>query len=361
MRMRNHWMALVFPLALAACGGADPSAAPGAGNPGNAASSNPGAPQEDMGAVLATVGSVNVYEKEFQQVAARKTPANGDTLSPEEKKDILDKLIEEKALYQEAKAKGVDMDPKVQKVMINTLLRQEVYSGVRNSDFTQDELKAYFDAHQDDFVVPEKVQIKRIFVRVSDERSDADAKKLADDIHKEVIKDPSKFGDIAAEKSEDPYRRRSGDLGFVGKDGKPGIDPAVVEKAFTMNVGDISDAFNAGGGYNIVLVANKRDRVERTFEQMRGSVLRKVKNDKYKDLYDKYVAEVVSRYTVTRDDAALEKIKLETAHRPGPMGGPMGMGPGMMGDEMGGPAADGPGEAEEPAPPPQMPVAPGGE
>lgn len=360
MRIRNRWLALVIPLALTvACGGTEAEVPPAGTAPG-AAPGVAGAEQQDMGAVLATVGDVKVYEKEYQQVAARKTPASGTALSPAEKKEILDKLIEEKALYQEAKKKGVDQDPKVQKVMINTLLRQDVYSGVRNSDFTQEELKAYFDAHKDEFVVPEKVQIKRIFIRVSDDRPDADALKLAEEIHKEVLKDPAKFGDIAAEKSEDPYRRRSGDLGFVGKDGKPGIDPAVVDRAFTMNVGDITAPFSAGGGYNIVLVANKRERVERTFEQMRGSVLRKVKNEKYKDLYDKYVAEVVGKYTVTRDDAALETIKLEAVHRPGPMGGPLpGIGgPGGMGDEMGVPAADGPGEGEEEAP---IPPGPGGE
>ncbi len=345
MLVRNYWMSLVFPLALAACGGPD-AAAPVAAPTGGPATGASAAPQEDMGTVLATVGDVKVYSKEYEQVAQRKTPANGDTLSPEERKDILQKLIEEKALYQEAKTRGVDNDPKVQKVMINTLLRQEVYSGVRNSDFTQEELQAYFDAHKDEFVVPEKVQIKRIFVRVGPDRADADAKGLAQQIYKDVTKDPAKFGDIAAEKSEDPYRRRSGDLGFVGRDGKPGIDTSVVDKAFGMNVGDISEPFEGGGGYNIVLVANKRERVERTFEQMRGSVLRKVKNEKYKDLYEKYVNDVVAKYAVTKDDAALEAVKVETPrHMGGPMGGPPmpGMrGPGELGDELGTPSAEGP-------------------
>jgi peptidyl-prolyl cis-trans isomerase C len=353
MRVRNHWMFLVFPLAIAACTG--PQATTPATTPDGAPAVGASAvPQEDMGTVLATVGDVKVYSKEYEQVAQRKTPANGESLSPEEKKDILQKLIEEKALYQEAKKRGVDNDPKVQKVMINTLLRQEVYSGVRNSDFTQEELQAYFEAHKDEFVVPEKVQIKRIFIRVGPDRADADAKALAQQIYKDVTKDPAKFGDIAAEKSEDPYRRRSGDLGFVGKDGKPGIDASVVDKAFGMNVGDISEPFEGGGGYNIVLVANKRERVERTFEQMRGSVLRKVKNEKYKDLYEKYVADVTGKYAITKDDAALEALKVETPrHMGGPVGGPPmpGMrGPGEL-DDLSPPSAEGP-EGMEPGPGP---------
>jgi peptidyl-prolyl cis-trans isomerase C len=342
MRFSKFVLALVVPLALSACNGGE-GAGGASGGSASSGSGSVAAPAEDQGAVLATVGDVKVYEKEFQAAAARKTPANGETLTVDEKKEVLQKLVEEKALYQEAKKKGVDQDPKVQKVMINTLLRQEVYAGVRNSDFTQEELRAYFDAHRDEFVVPEKVQIKRIFIRVSEERTDADAKALADDLRGKVAKDPSKFADVASEHSEDPYRRRGGDLGFVGKDGKPGIDQAVVDKAFTMKVGEVSEVFQAGGGYNIVTVANKRDRVERTFEQMRGSVLRKVKNERYRELYEKYVAEVSKSYPATIDDAALAKVEVEAARRvPGPgAGGPIGIRTpgeeGLEGGEMDGP------------------------
>src|SRR5688572_236516 len=77
--------------------------------------------QADIGEVLATVNGVQIGSKEFEQAAARKTPANGESLSIEEKKEVLDGLVEEKLLYAEALRKGLDKDPKVQKVMVNTL------------------------------------------------------------------------------------------------------------------------------------------------------------------------------------------------------------------------------------------------
>ena len=80
--------------------------------------------------------------------------------------------------------------------------------------------------------------------------------------------------------SEDPYRRRGGDVGFVPKTGKPGLDPEIVDKAFAMEVEQVSEPFKTNEGYNVIYIANKRDRVERTFQQMKGSVLRKVKNEK---------------------------------------------------------------------------------
>lgn len=303
---------------------------------------------EDIGTVLATVGDIEIGSLEFQAAASRHMPENGESLTAEERQEILDQLVVEKMLYKEARRRGIDRDPKVQKVMINTLLRQEVYSTVRNSDFSPEELRAYFDTHHDEFVVPERVQIKRIFIRTSDTRTADEARALAEDLHSQVVADPSLFKDIATANSEDPYRRRGGDLGFVSAQGKPGIDQAVVDKAFTMDVGQVSEVFEAGEGFNVIYIANRRERVERTFEQMKGSVLRKVKNERYKELYDGYVDGIRGSYSVSVDDVALGAVEVEHArrlsarpgrfNRPGPHMGQGGGDDGEGTDEGGEPA-----------------------
>jgi parvulin-like peptidyl-prolyl isomerase len=276
------------------------------------------APAEDLGETLAEVSGMIVGSKEFEAAAARKAPAAGDTLSAEEKQEVLDQLVNDKLLYQAALAKGLDRDPKVQKVMVNTLLREVVYANVRNSDFTDEELQAYYESHKEEFVVPEKVQIKRILIKTGDKRSDDEAKAEAERIRAEVAKNPDSFKDLAAKFSEDPYRRRGGDVGFVPKSGKPGLDAEVVNKAFELQVGAVSEVFKSAEGYNVVTVANKRERVERTFQQMKGSVLRKVKNDKLKELYDGYVAGLrqTAQIKVNQDKLAL--IEIKAARRPGP-------------------------------------------
>ena len=234
----------------------------------------------------------------------------------DEKKEVLDGLVEEKLLYAEALNKGLDKDPKVQKVMVNTLLREDVYSTVKNSDFTDEMLQAYYEEHKSEFVVPEKVQIKRILVKVTDVRPDADAKKEAERLLAEVKKDPESFKDVAAKFSEDPYKRRGGDVGFVSKEGKPGLDAAIVDKAFGMATGAVSDVFKSDDGYNIVQVAARREQVERTFQQMKGSVLRKVKNEKMKELYDAYVAKLRTGASVKIEESKLAALEIKNARRP---------------------------------------------
>lgn len=270
----------------------------------------------DLGETLANVNGVVVGSKEFEQAAARKAPASGDSLSAEEKKEVLDSLVEEKLLYAEALRKGLDKDPKVQKVMVNTLLREDVYSTVKNSDFTDEMLQAYYEEHKSEFVVPEKVQIKRILIKVTDARPDDAAKQEAERIRAEVVKSPDSFKDLAAKYSEDPYKRRGGDVGFVSKEGKPGLDPAIVEKAFSIDTGAVSEVFKTTDGYNVVQVAARREQVERTFQQMKGSVLRKVKNDKMKELYDAYVAKLKQGADIKVDDTKLAAVEIKNSRRP---------------------------------------------
>ena len=272
---------------------------------------------EDIGEVLATVNGIQIGSKEFEEAAARKQPASGEALSAAEKQEVLDRLVDEKLLYEAALTKGLDRDAKVQKVMVNTLLRKDVYASVRNSDFTDEELQAYYEQHKDEFVVPEKVQIKRILIKISEERPDADAQAEAARIRGELSKDTGKIKEMASKYSEDPYRRRGGDVGFVPRTGKPGLDEAVVEKAFSMNVDQLSQPFRTNEGYNIIYVANKRERVERTFQQMKGSVLRKVKTAKLKDLYDQYVANLRGTAAIDADAAKLSAIEIKSSRRAG--------------------------------------------
>ncbi len=310
------------------CGG-DAGTSGGSSSPASAAS------DVDPALVIATVGGVPITQDEFEQAASRKTPADGKTLSDAEKQEVLDGLVKEKILYLEALESGLDKDPKVQKVMVNTLLREEVYAKVRNSDFSDEELRAYYDANKSDFVVPEKVQVKRVLIRVTEDRPDEAARAEAERIRKEIQADPKNFKELATQFSDGPYKRRGGDLGFISRDGKPGVDQEIVDKAFELDVEQVSEVFKTDEGYNVIYVANRRDKVERTFQQMKGSVLRKLKNERLQEMYDQYVEGLKQGVSVEVDEAKLSSITVESSARPGLRPG-AGVSPGEGGHGHGG-------------------------
>ena len=164
--------------------------------------------------------------------------------------------------------------------MINALLREEVYSQVRNSDFSDAELQGYFDEHSSDFTIPEKVQFSRILIKVTTDRPDADAKAEAERIYTELKKNPAKFRETATKISEGPYRRRGGDVGFVPRDGKPKLDEVIVEKAFTMKKGQLSQPFLTKDGYNIIYIKENRESYSENISTNEGFRSEKIKERK---------------------------------------------------------------------------------
>ena len=77
--------------------------------------------------------------------------------------------------------------------------------------------------------------------------------------------------------------------------------------------------FEAGGGLNLIQVTARRDAMDRTYEQMKGSVLRKLKNEKVEEQTAAYVATIRKGVDVEIDEEALASVEVEA--RPLPPGG----------------------------------------
>jgi len=277
-------------------------------------------PAEQLGTPIGAVNGVKIGSADFQEFASRHPTGDG-TLTEDERAEIVDNVVTDELLFQEAFRQGMFRDPKVQKIMVSLLVRAEVHDKVNSSDFTMDERKAYYESHKDDFKLPEKRQVKRILILPNEDRTDAEASELAGEIREKIIANPAGFRDLALEFSDDPYKRRGGDLGFISAEGKPGVEPEVIELAFSMAVGDTSDVFRAGGGYQFVHVASQRDEMQRSFEQMSGSVLRRLKTERYETLTQEFIDGLKANAKITIDDSAVAAVEIEVSTR-APLGDP---------------------------------------
>lgn len=313
--MRTRPLFFLAALTLSACNG-------GGGATGTSAPSAPGAhvDVELKGESLGTVNGMKILAADFDLEASRRLGAAGN-LTAEDRQSIIDSLVEHRLLYQEALRKGLDKDPKVQKMMVNMLLKEDVYASVTAAQIADDELEAYFNEHKDEFIIPEKVQVKRITLAAKEGQSMEDLRKQAAELRAQIQADRSQFRVLAQQHSSGPYAQRGGDLGFLDKDGKPGVPDRVVEVAFGLKKGQVSEPFETAEGVNLVYVPNRRERVERDFAQMKGSVLRKVKSDRYRSQYDDYVGRLRKGAEVVVDEAKVADRKVEAPNRPRPMPG----------------------------------------
>lgn len=303
---------------LVGCGGATEEGEKAGGRSVDA----PSAIRSDVAVPIAHVAGAPVGEADLLAHAARNHPANGATYTPEERARLVDEVLTDELLFQTALEKGLYHDAKVRKILVNLLLRTEVYSKVTNGDFSEDELRRYYDEHKDTFVVPAKVHARRILVRIGPD-GEAAAKARAEDLHLQLKKDRTQFSKLALEHSDGSHKRRGGDLGFVAREGKPGVEPEVIAHAFDMRVDELSSPIKVGDAFHILLVVNKRDKVERSFQQMKGSVLRMVKQQRFEERRTAYIDELKKTMAIEIDQAKVDGLDLERRRDHGPGPGPV--------------------------------------
>jgi parvulin-like peptidyl-prolyl isomerase len=293
--VRTAALSLALSLFVAACDGAPPTAAapPHAASEGSTplGDLSPRV-REEIGETVATIDGMPIGLNEFIQLAGRKLRASeAGALTPSDRQAVIDELADQKLLFLEARRRGYDLDPKVQRLMVQLLLQDEVYGNVKSADLTDDELQAFFQKNHEEFIIPEKIRLRRIFIKAEPTRSSAEAKALADKFYQAVKSEPRSFSRLAGEVSEGPYRGRGGDLGLIGREPRPGVPQEIIDRGFTLKEGEVAAPFEAAGGWNVLYVSERRDRVERTFEQMRGAVVRRAKAEKNQVAYESYIAE----------------------------------------------------------------------
>ncbi len=136
---------------------------------------------------------------------------------------------------------------------------------------TEDEMRAHFTGHQDEYVRPERAQTQHILVRPAgeDEVSRTAALEKIKAIRARVQTGGS-FADEAAAHSECPSGRESG--GSLGWFGRGMMVPAFDEAAFRMKVGELSEIVETQFGYHIIQKTGHEQETATTFEEVQESI-----------------------------------------------------------------------------------------
>ena len=101
---------------------------------------------------------------------------------------------------------------------------------------------------------------------------------------------------------------------------KPGLQTEMVEHAFSLPVGELADPFETAEGIHILFVVNQKERLDRPFKQMRASVVRLLKQERYKELTETYIEDAKKGLDISIDDKKLEALELRPRTPRGPGG-----------------------------------------
>ncbi|MBI5299177.1 MAG: peptidylprolyl isomerase [Deltaproteobacteria bacterium] len=211
--------------------------------------------------------------------------------TPFGKKQILDNLVEQELLYQAAKKEGLDRKQDVKNKI--DLYGKVILAQAFVEDSSLKEAKKYYDANKGEF---ERLKLSQIMVRYATpeemkaarkiknlnvaKHSEPDALKIANEIY-DKLKGGEDFAKLAKETSEDPMTKdQGGDLGYVSKSDpkltRRGFEP-LIEKAYTMKVGEIAGPIKTTSGYSIITVTAPAEQAP--FEEVKNQVLFKTRGD----------------------------------------------------------------------------------
>ncbi len=135
------------------------------------------------------------------------------------------------------------------------------------------EVKSWYESHQDRYQQPEERRASHILILSEGGKDKAKAK--AEEVLKEVQKNPARFADLARQHSQDPgSAQKGGDLGFFGRGMmvKPFEDTVFKQKE-----GEISGLVESEFGYHIIKLAEIKPAKQRPLEQVRAEIEEELK------------------------------------------------------------------------------------
>ena len=177
--------------------------------------------------------------------------------------------------------------------------QNEVWNKISMSDSA---LHVYFDANRSKFTWPDRVNVQEIFVR-----TDSVSKIVAFRLKEQKLP----FDSVAAQFNSRPAtKQKNGVWGLM-----PATSNALTQRAWNMNVGEISDFFIYENGFSIIKVLEKSPAGNKTFTEA-GSELssafqesesKRLENEWYESLLKKYPVSVYKEAIGISTEQTLKK------------------------------------------------------
>lgn len=273
--------------------------------------------------VVARVGdhtfTANQLKKAVQGVPKFELRALGDGDKAILHKYVEDAFVRDELLAQAARLRHADDDRNFQtqtrKALSGAVVRHESESVGKRDDITDDEVKAYYDAHAAEYRSPERVRVWHLVVATEEEAKAALGRAKAD-------KTREGWPKLVTELSLDPNtKRRSGDLGFVTLDGasqdpKVKVPIEVAKAAFELKDGDFAATpIKSTAGWHVVWRRGSTPASVRTMATEAPTIRSVIWEKKRRDAYDALVAKLRTAAAVEVHEELLAEVKLTTPPR----------------------------------------------
>ncbi len=216
-----------------------------------------------------------------EELIAQKAKAEGVTVTAEE---LTAKVTEHKTRFGSDKAfasfleRTNQTEADVKADLEKNLLRDKLFVKLlASSEPTDADAKTYYDENVEKYKQKEQIKASHVLFKVEKDTAEKDKKaKLAEakKVLAEAKKPGADFGELAKKYSEGPTKERAGDLGTFSR-GR--MVAAFEDAAFGAKAGDIVGPVETQFGYHIIKVYEKTAEKQRTFDEVKESILTSLK------------------------------------------------------------------------------------
>jgi parvulin-like peptidyl-prolyl isomerase len=168
------------------------------------------------------------------------------------------------------------------------LVRYELKSKIM---ITEEEIGEYYRQNRENYEGKEAVRLKQILLiipRGADEKVKTKLREEADAILARLKKGGS-FDALASQYSQGPAAASGGDIGFVEKGS---MQPVVDSAAFSLKKDEVSGVIESPIGFHIIKVIDKRGAGIKPIESVREEIKTKIEEDKWDKKYLEWVKEL---------------------------------------------------------------------
>jgi peptidyl-prolyl cis-trans isomerase C len=268
------------------------------------------APQPvDDHAIVRIDGEVAVSVADVEHQLEQQPGLRARLASREQRQDFLERsLLQQELLAREARARGYDKSPEVQRVLkqvlVSHLVAKELDARLKPADIPESDVQAYYREHSVEFNRPEEVRVSQI---VAKERGQA--RRAAAELKALPRGDNATLAALVAKHSIDAdTRARGGDLGFLSR-ATTRLPRAVVDAAFALREpGDVSPPVASDQGFHVLILAQRHPGAARTYQEAKDEIRQRLYRSKWSSEMDKLVSELRGKAKVELLDDRLANL-----------------------------------------------------
>jgi len=223
------------------------------------------------------------FEQNIQNLEALSEEIRIDGL--EMKKSLLDEMINQELLYQDARSRGIQDRKEIRDLADGYLrglaVRQLIIDITENITVDAQEIEVFYNQYKDELSEPEQRRVREIVISSEDRARETSIALLQGE----------DFATIAKERSIGESSKNAGDIGLILRGQRGAEYQKYDDVAFSLDKGQLSSIFKGPKGYYIIRVEEINEAKEKAladvWDQVKNTLLPLKQQQRLQDLVDK--------------------------------------------------------------------------